>query len=661
MLKKLLLLGCLWGLLVGDGFAQTSGQFSSGGTATAKKIVATSVAPTSCTYSATADPVKVYQGTLYVCSTGDAFVAVSGGGGSGTVTSVGLAGTSNQIIVTGSSPITGSGSWTLSLPSTLVLPNGAAATTQSQLDGSTKVATTAYTDTAVSNAIAAVNPAIAVQVATTASSDTSALTYNNGASGIGATFTGANNTAITIDGVTFTTVGQRLLVKNDTQSPSGAFNGIYQLTAVHTAITGDIYTRVLDYNTPSEMNNTGAIPVQSGTANGSTSWLMTSQIVTVGTTPLTFVQFSYAPSAIPTLAGNNAFTGSNSFTKNINALSFSTTNAGVAGLFSWGQGTVPPLFSASVNVFAPTSVTAYGVQLAAAAPAAASYSAYSAPSNGVLTFNATPTAGGSAYTQGDVGSLLTLTCGATVAITQVNSGSGTGGVTAIATAATTPGTGCSSGTGQTTTGGTGTGATLNVTALVGISTQSFVAVVPTPTTRGTVLSASVTASPASGGTTATGVTTQNHIRLFSIILGQITTGHFAIHVAAADNSANSYDIGLYGPGCNGGASNVPLAAHTGTIAGSSFASATGFNQSIQWAQTYDIPAGWYCLAFTSSAASPLLNLGGLTNSSSPSIFTTSNTTTGGGATLPSTITAPAGTTIIGQAGNSTFPSFIFYQ
>ncbi len=38
------------------------------------------------------------------------------GKGSGSVTSVGLAGTSNQITVTGSTPITTSGSWTLSIP-----------------------------------------------------------------------------------------------------------------------------------------------------------------------------------------------------------------------------------------------------------------------------------------------------------------------------------------------------------------------------------------------------------------------------------------------------------------------------------------------------------------------------------------------------------------
>lgn len=40
----------------------------------------------------------------------------------GTVTSIGLSGTANQITVTGASPITTAGSWTLSLPSLLTLP-----------------------------------------------------------------------------------------------------------------------------------------------------------------------------------------------------------------------------------------------------------------------------------------------------------------------------------------------------------------------------------------------------------------------------------------------------------------------------------------------------------------------------------------------------------
>jgi hypothetical protein len=192
------------------------------------------------------------------------------------------------------------------------------AMTQTQLDGSTKVATTSYVDTAVANAIAGVNPAVAVQYATTAAGQTSGLTYSNGVSGVGATMTGANNTVTTIDGHAFV-VGDvgvtRVLIKNDTQSPSGAFNGVYLFTALHTAGTGDVFTRALDYDQPSDINNTGAIPVISGTANTGTSWVQTSNIVSVGVTPLTYVQFGINPSGIVTavsIATANGFSGSSS-------------------------------------------------------------------------------------------------------------------------------------------------------------------------------------------------------------------------------------------------------------------------------------------------------------------------------------------------------------
>ena len=195
--------------------------------------------------------------------------------------------------------------------------------TQSSSDNSTKGASTAYVTTAVNNAIAGVNPAVAVQYATVAAGDTSALTYSNGVSGVGATLTGANNTATAIDGHTFV-VGDvgvtRVLVKNDTQSPSGAFNGVYLFTALHTAGTGDIFTRALDYDTPSDINNTGAIPVISGTANAQTSWVETAAIVTVGTDPLSFTQFSLNPTTLATLTGTQTLTNKR-ITKRVSALS----------------------------------------------------------------------------------------------------------------------------------------------------------------------------------------------------------------------------------------------------------------------------------------------------------------------------------------------------
>lgn len=194
----------------------------------------------------------------------------------------------NGVTVSGT---TGTGNVVFATSPTLTSP---VVGTQTQGDASTKAASTSYVDTAVSNAISGVNPAVAVQAATTAAGNTSGFTYTHVA-GIGDFFTGSVNTAVTIDGFTFTALGQRLLIKDDTQNPSGAFNGIYTVTQLQTAIVAPILTRALDYDTPSDINNTGAIPVVNGTVNGTTSWVQTGQIVTVGTTPLVFVKFSRNP------------------------------------------------------------------------------------------------------------------------------------------------------------------------------------------------------------------------------------------------------------------------------------------------------------------------------------------------------------------------------
>lgn len=198
--------------------------------------------------------------------------------------------TSTQLgYLSGTTGTTGSGNIVLDTAPTLSDP---VVGTQSTSDNSTKAASTAYVTTAIANAIAGVNPAVAVNAATTAASDTSGLTYSNGVAGIGASLTGANNTALTVDGYTFTAIGQRLLVKNDTQSPSGAYNGVYYVTQVQAALLPLILTRALDYDMPSDINNTGAIPVISGTANADTSWLLTSLVTTVGTDPLTYRIFT---------------------------------------------------------------------------------------------------------------------------------------------------------------------------------------------------------------------------------------------------------------------------------------------------------------------------------------------------------------------------------
>jgi hypothetical protein len=244
---------------------------------------------------------------------------------------------------------------TTTLSASVNLTGSPTTTTQSPSDNSTKIATTAQVQSAVAVAVAGVNPAVSVKAATTLASDTSSFTYNNGASGVGATLTGTTNTAVVIDGFTFSAMGQRLLVKNDTVSPSGSRNGVYTVTQLQTTLLPPILTRATDYDMPSDMNSTGSIPVIGGTLNALTSWLMTSTIATVGTDPLIFVQFSFSQvaSANPTAtASDTAVNGS--------ALTFMRSDA------------APAIQKASASVFGiakvdGTSIVATGGVLSAAA------------------------------------------------------------------------------------------------------------------------------------------------------------------------------------------------------------------------------------------------------------------------------------------------------
>ncbi len=294
--------------------------------------------------------------------------------GVATATSLAIGGAtigSNGLAVTGhlllegvtSTGATGTGKLVFDTAPTLSNP---VVGTQATTDNSTKAASTAYVTTGIANAIAGVNPAVAVQYATTAAGDTSGLTYANAASGIGATLTGANNTAVAVDGHTFV-IGDvgiaRLLVKNDTQSPSGAFNGVYLFTALQTVGTGAIFTRALDYDTPSDINNTGAIPVVSGTVNALTSWLLTSNVTTVGTDPLTYSKFSINPTTQLTTALTSAhiLVGNSSNIATDVAMSgdISITNAGATTVAKIAGTTVTATTGSTNVVFSnsPTLVT----------------------------------------------------------------------------------------------------------------------------------------------------------------------------------------------------------------------------------------------------------------------------------------------------------------
>lgn len=133
-------------------------------------------------------------------------------------------------------------------------------------------------------------------------------TYSNGTNGDGATITGTTNGALTIDGITLNGgdagiegVGIRILVKNETNA-NAPYNGIYWLTNSGGATEPFVLTRASDSNSSDEITSGMFTFVEQGTAWADSGWILTTDgSITVGTTSLTFVQFSSAGQSI---AGN---------------------------------------------------------------------------------------------------------------------------------------------------------------------------------------------------------------------------------------------------------------------------------------------------------------------------------------------------------------------
>lgn len=128
-----------------------------------------------------------------------------------------------------------------------------------------------------------------VHVATTVALPAS--TYNNGSSGVGATITADANGALTIDSHAMN-AGEYVLVKNQA---AGLQNGIYTVTSAGAADAPFILTRRADADSGTELSSGSFVFVEQGTTNGSTGWVLsTSGSITIGTTALTFTQFSSA-------------------------------------------------------------------------------------------------------------------------------------------------------------------------------------------------------------------------------------------------------------------------------------------------------------------------------------------------------------------------------
>ncbi len=132
-------------------------------------------------------------------------------------------------------------------------------------------------------------------------------------------------------------------------------------------------------------------------------------------------------------------------------------------------------------------------------------------------------------------------------------------------------------------------------------------------------------------------TSTNHANLFGITLREpVTTTQLTFYVATADNSSDTYDIGIYQGVAN---STNNLIVHTGALAGSSIATASGY-VTLSWTSSATLPPGrYYLLLYANEASAPMTigeNSGDLSfaHNSSYSIVPASGA-------LPSSFTSPA--------------------
>lgn len=200
-----------------------------------------------------------------------------------------------------------------------------------------------------------------VFVARLATTTALTVTYANGTAGVGATLTNAGaQVALSIDGVA-AIAGNLVLVKDQASTFQ---NGYYTVTDIGSGATNWILTRSVNYDQPSEINPGDIFVITAGTANANTSWIETATVVTVGTDPITFSQYSVAIPVPVTAGGTGRTTSTTAFgliaagttaTGILQTLPTGSTgqilqSGGAAALPTWSTATYPATASTTGNV-----------------------------------------------------------------------------------------------------------------------------------------------------------------------------------------------------------------------------------------------------------------------------------------------------------------------
>ena len=238
--------------------------------------------------------------TLVGRATTDTLTNKSISGSTNTLTNIANASLTNSSVTIGTTPIAlGASSLTLGgLTSVAVTQDPTSAL---------QLATKQYVD-AVAEGLHVHAACAAATTGTLASITGGTVTYNNGTAGVGATLT--LSVALTVlDGYTLLN-GDRVLVKNEATQ---ANNGIYTW-----ATGGTVLTRATDFDTAAEMASGDFTFIINGTLYANTGWVQTDPVTIVGTSPVTWIQFS----------GAGAYTAGTGLT--LTGTQFSITNTAVS-------------------------------------------------------------------------------------------------------------------------------------------------------------------------------------------------------------------------------------------------------------------------------------------------------------------------------------------
>ena len=247
-----------------------------------------------------------------------------------TLTNKTISGANNTLSNIGNSALTNSsltiGTTAISLGATSTTLGGLTSVAVTQDPTSAlQLATKQYVD-AVAEGLHVHASCAAATPGTLASITGGTVTYNNGTAGVGATLT--LSVALTVlDGYTLVN-GDRVLVKNEVAQ---ANNGIYTW-----ATGGTVLTRATDFDTAAEIASGDFTFVSNGTLYNSTGWVQTDPVVTVGTSPIIWVQFS----------GAGAYTAGTGLT--LAGTQFSITNTAVTAT-SYGSASAVPTFTVNAQ------------------------------------------------------------------------------------------------------------------------------------------------------------------------------------------------------------------------------------------------------------------------------------------------------------------------